>query len=222
MGGHQPAPPAPTHPRRRPHLVSIREDGRQRTRPSQRILGLLLLAMAAGQLAHPAGFADIVASYRLSSPAFAVIIAGTLVAAEVVAGAGLFSSVAAHRRRAAAIALVTTVAWTVLGVQAFLRGLALDNCGCFGVYVPQPLRWWVLVEDVEFVALAAWVRRGTGLGSPLRRSGRSAPMPTSTSSGRPPAPLTTGFSHSPTGFPPDLVVQRGHVEWAVQFRRAPW
>lgn len=36
---------------------------------------------------------------------------------------------------------------TVLGAQAFARGLAVDNCGCFGVYLGQPLRWWVPLQD---------------------------------------------------------------------------
>lgn len=69
-----------------------------------------------------------------------------------------------------------------LGIQAFARGLALDNCGCFGVYAAQPLRWWVLVEDVEVVALAVWVVR------------RPAP-------GRPssPRPYSPGGSHERSG-----------------------
>lgn len=49
--------------------------------------------------------------------------------------------------------------WSALAVQAFARGLAVENCGCFGVHLGQSLRWWVLLEDAEFVALAAWVRR---------------------------------------------------------------
>ena len=57
------------------------------------------------------------------------------------------------------VAVAVAVGWTILGTQAFVRGLAVDNCGCFGVHLAQPLRWWVLLEDAEFVALAWWVRR---------------------------------------------------------------
>lgn len=131
-------------------------------------LGLLLLAMAAGQLADPVGFRDIVASYRLGGTAAAAVIAGLLVAGEVAAGAGLLAGGPGRRRKAASIALAVAAAWTALGVQAFVRGIAMDNCGCFGVYAGQPLRWWVLVEDIEFVALAVWVRRRSGLGGALR------------------------------------------------------
>lgn len=81
-----------------------------------------------------------------------------LIGGELAAGVGLFSRDRGRRRRAASIAVAVAVAWSALGVQAFARGLVLDNCGCFGVYAAQPLRWWVLVEDAQFVALAVWVR----------------------------------------------------------------
>lgn len=120
---------------------------------------------------QPAGFVDIIASYRLGGTPVAVLIASGLIGGELAAGVGL-SSDAARRRRAAAIALGVTVAWTAVGVQAFVRGLALENCGCFGVYAAQPLRWWVLVEDVEFVGLAVWVRRWSRFGPTFRSRGR--------------------------------------------------
>ena len=33
------------------------------------------------------------------------------------------------------------------------RGLDLPNCGCYGVYFPQPLRWYSPLEDLVLVAL---------------------------------------------------------------------
>lgn len=47
--------------------------------------------------------------------------------------------------------------WSVLAVQAFVRGLVVPNCGCFGVYLSQSLAWWVLLEDATFVALGVLV-----------------------------------------------------------------
>jgi len=52
----------------------------------------------------------------------------------------------------------TAASPTALVLQAFARGLALHNCGCFGVHPGQPLPWWGLLEDAEFVARAGWVR----------------------------------------------------------------
>lgn len=61
-----------------------------------------------------------------------------------------------HRRSGSLLALAVAMIWSALAVQAFARGLAVENCGCFGVHLGQSLRWWVLLEDAEFVALAAW------------------------------------------------------------------
>lgn len=122
------------------------------------VLAGLLFAMAAGQLSNPAGFVDIVASYRIGGTAFAATGAAELIAGELAGAVGLVTTSPSRRHHAASVALAVAVTWSVLGMQAFARGLDLDNCGCFGVHLGQPLRWWVLAEDVEFIALAWWVR----------------------------------------------------------------
>lgn len=126
---------------------------------ARRILAILLLAMAAGQLSDLTGFIDALEAYELGgrTPAWALAI--PIVVAEAVSGAGLLRRGGTARRVAPAVAVAVAVGWTILGAQAFARGLALDNCGCFGVHLAQPLRWWVLLEDAELIALAWWVRR---------------------------------------------------------------
>jgi hypothetical protein len=126
---------------------------------ARRFLALVLLAMAAGQLSDRTGFVDVLETYRLGGRPTAWALAITIVVAEAVSGAGLIRRGGALRRLTPAVAVAVAVVWTVLGAQAFARGLALDNCGCFGVHLAQPLRWWILVEDAEFVTLAWWVRR---------------------------------------------------------------
>lgn len=128
-------------------------------RPIARLaLAVLFFAMAAGQLSNVSGFIDIMASYGLGGTPLAGFAATALIAGELTAAVGLVSWTPARRHRAASVAVAVALAWGVLGIQAFARGLALDNCGCFGVHAGQPLRWWVLIEDLEFVALAWWVR----------------------------------------------------------------
>lgn len=121
-------------------------------------LAALLFAMAAGQLSNVSGFVDIVASYGLGGTAVAGFAGVALIVGEVAAAAGLVSRDQTRRHRAATVAVGVALAWGVLMVQAFTRGMVLDNCGCFGVHAGQPLRWWVLIEDLEFLALAWWVR----------------------------------------------------------------
>ncbi len=100
--------------------------------------------MAAGQLSDLSAFRAILATYEFGSP---VLLSVLLLAGELLAGAALLL---APRRRpivAAAVFTGTSVLWSVLAAQAFARGLVVPNCGCFGVYLAQPLRWWVLLQD---------------------------------------------------------------------------
>lgn len=128
-------------------------------RMARRILAVLLLAMAAGQLSDLTGFVDVLQTYELGGRTIGWLLAMPIVLAEAVAGVGLLRRSGKLRRVGPAVALAVALAWTALGTQAFARGLALDNCGCFGVHLAQPLRWWILLEDAEFIALAWWVRR---------------------------------------------------------------
>lgn len=52
--------------------------------------------------------------------------------------------------------MALNAAYCVLMTTALLRGLQLDNCGCFGVYFPSPLRWYSPLEDLALVAVS-WV-----------------------------------------------------------------
>jgi hypothetical protein len=127
-------------------------------------LALLLAAMAAGQLADLGGFADILRSYEVFGAA-AGAVAVVIPLAELTAAAALL----AGRRFGGRLALVVAVFWSVLGAQAFARGLVIENCGCFGVYLGQELRWWVLLQDAYFLLLVWYAAVASGLGWPLPR-----------------------------------------------------
>lgn len=131
--------------------------------PARGLLAVLLLAMAAGQLSDVAGFARVLDGYRVLPHGSLSPAAWGLAATEAMAGVALLR----HRRGGSRLALAVAVVWSAFALPAFARGLALDNCGCFGVHFGQPLRWWVLLEDAEFVALAAWVRRAERRTPPL-------------------------------------------------------
>lgn len=132
------------------------------------IFAPLLLAMAAGQLADVETFRLILEDYRvlggaerglaLAVPSVEALVGTTLLARRRLPAAGV--------RAAAVGGLVVTVFWTALASQAFARGLVLDNCGCFGAYLGQSLRWWILVEDAEFLLLAALSARVIGVRPP--------------------------------------------------------
>jgi hypothetical protein len=125
------------------------------------LYGLLLAGMAAAQLASLDTFEDALASYELLGglrPAAAM----GLPALEVLAALGLLGSRLLPRRvtrTAGVLGIVVALAWSLLAVQAFARGLAVENCGCFGAYLAQELRWWVLLEDAYQLLLALLAAR---------------------------------------------------------------
>ncbi len=138
------------------------------------ILAPLLLAMAAGQLADVGAFRSILEDYRALGGAERWL-ALAVPAVEALAGAALLARrrlPAAAVRAAGAGGLLVAVFWTALASQAFARGLALDNCGCFGAYLGQSLRWWILLEDAELLLLAWWAGARAGLPLPLPRLSR--------------------------------------------------
>ncbi|MEU0337486.1 MauE/DoxX family redox-associated membrane protein [Streptomyces bobili] len=120
------------------------------------ILGAVLAAMALGQLASFDAMPAILTTYGLTSGAASTALAVALIGAEAVTAAWFLTR--PRSRATAPLWLYTGVAvvWAVLAAQAFARGVALDNCGCFGTYAAQPLRWYVLVEDA-LMLLYAWL-----------------------------------------------------------------
>jgi hypothetical protein len=131
------------------------------------LYGLLLVGMAAGQLASFSALRRVLGEYDLFGNAASTAV--VVVAVELAGSLGLLASASVPRSigRAAGLAgLAVACFWSVLAAQAFARGLELDNCGCFGAYLAQPLRWWVLVEDAYMLVLAWYAAAAAGLPIP--------------------------------------------------------
>jgi hypothetical protein len=119
------------------------------------LYGLLLAGMAAGQLASFDAFERALHGYDVfADPGWVAVV---LLVLELAGALGLLASASLppSLARAAGLAgLAVAAFWSILAAQAFARGLELDNCGCFGAYLAQPLRWWVLLEDAYMLVLA--------------------------------------------------------------------
>ncbi|MFE1734494.1 MauE/DoxX family redox-associated membrane protein [Streptomyces bacillaris] len=124
------------------------------------VLGLLLAAMALGQSASFDAMPAILTTYGLTSGAASTALAVALISTETVTAVWFLAR--PRSRATTPVWLYTGVAvvWAVLASQAFARGLVVDNCGCFGTYLPQPLRWYVLVEDALMLLYAGLLWRG--------------------------------------------------------------
>jgi Methylamine utilisation protein MauE len=135
------------------------------------LYGLLLVAMAAGQLASLDEFGEALESYDLLGPLVPAAQFG-LPVIEVLVGTGLLLSRRLPPLAARAVGLagvLVAVVWATLAAQAFARGLTVENCGCFGAYLAQPLRWWVLLEDAYLLLLALLAASSLGVGLALRK-----------------------------------------------------
>lgn len=120
-------------------------------------LAVLLLLMALGQAVSFGDFTAAIDTYQVTAGAGALL-AVALIAAEAVGGAALLAPAGSPtRRHGGTVTAAVAIVWAALAAQAFARGLVVPNCGCFGRFASQELRWWVLLEDVYFVAAAVWV-----------------------------------------------------------------
>lgn len=128
-------------------------------------LGALLVAQGLGKLLDIGG-------YRLALERFDVLSGGSLgiavalwIAAELAAGAGLLWVAATQPpagwvpRLAGIGALAISVAYGLLTASATLRGLAIDNCTCFGVHLPQKLGPFVLFQDALMLLWSGWAAK---------------------------------------------------------------
>ncbi|KIE26060.1 hypothetical protein LK08_15960 [Streptomyces sp. MUSC 125] len=142
------------------------------------VLGAVYTAMALGQLASLGRMPVVLGGYGLVHGASAGVLAVLLIVGELVCGLWFLT-----RPRSTVIAPVwvysaVSLTWSVLAVQAYARGLAVDNCGCFGVYLTQRLGWFVLVQDALTLLYAAVLLRGARRvgAAPAPAQGRGSPV----------------------------------------------
>lgn len=138
------------------------------------VLGTVYTAMAVGQLASFGHMPRILSTYGLVTGGAATALAVALIAGELVCGVWFLA-----RPRSKAVAPVwvftaVSVVWTVLAVQAYARGLAVANCGCFGIYLTQQLSWFVLLQDALTLFYAWLLLRTCGRVPAPQRAGRVA------------------------------------------------
>jgi len=121
-------------------------------------LGGLLLATGTGKALDVTGFAGVLATYRLGIPADALWpLALAIAVLEIFLGLWILAGWRVGPALRLSIAL--DAVYFVVLESALVRGLALTNCGCFGVYLASPLRWYTPLEEILLVTLAVWLLR---------------------------------------------------------------
>lgn len=126
----------------------------------QLLIGGILLGSAVGKALDLTGFVDVLRTYQAFPSVTLLPLAVFATGVELVLGAWLLSGW--RLRTGALVAAVVNAVYATWITMSLLRGLNLTNCGCFGVFFPQPLRWYSPVEDLVLVALCYTLRRLSG------------------------------------------------------------
>lgn len=117
-------------------------------------LGLLFTVTGLAKLLDNRGFAQVIASYQLGLPGLILLPFGLCISlAEVWIGTNLLR--ARRVRLCLWGTLLFQVGYGALAAMTLGRGIALDNCGCFGVFLARPLRWTTVLEDAVLAAISA-------------------------------------------------------------------
>ena len=130
-------------------------------RTCQWFVGLVLLSTGLGKLLDVPGFMGVIHTYQFfpawAEPAVAVafVVAELRLAEWILRGRGVAGWGLARAGLASTVLHVCFTGWATLSL---LRGLKIDNCGCFGVFLARPLTWGTVLEDVFMtgVSLALW------------------------------------------------------------------
>ena len=117
------------------------------------LFAFLLLTTAIGKLLDNRGFAEVMGQYQMGIPEVLLLpLALSLSLFELGLGLAL---VLGYRLRLMALATVAMhFVYTLLAALTTLRGIELQNCGCFGVFLARPLGWSTVIEDILLTLLA--------------------------------------------------------------------
>lgn len=125
----------------------------------QFLIGGILLASALGKSLDLPGFVEVLKTYQAFSAAMLWPLALAVTGIEWALGVWVLSGWCLRAAALAAAGLNGIYAVWMTGT--LLRGLELENCGCFGVFLAQPLRWYSPIEDLVLVGLCWGLRRVT-------------------------------------------------------------
>lgn len=124
------------------------------------LFALLMLSTSVTKLLDMPGFYVIVDSYQVLPAVLIAPSAWALVITELLLFVWLLWG---RQLRWVGLALIAMHTIYLVWISvALMRGLELDNCGCFGVYFARPLRWHTPLEDVVLIAMAVafwWLAR---------------------------------------------------------------
>ena len=122
------------------------------------LIGGVLLASALGKSLDMPGFVDVLVTYRLFPDWSLWLLALGIIGIEWVLAAWIL--VGWRLSTGALLALSLNGLYAIGLVVTLLRGLDLPNCGCYGMFFPQPLQWYSPLEDFVLAGICLVLRVG--------------------------------------------------------------
>jgi hypothetical protein len=121
------------------------------------IVGMVCLVSALGKSLDLPGFVGVLSTYQFFPDWGLWLVAIGITGLEWLLALWLLSGWCIES--GALIALILYGLYAAGLVITLLRGLDLPNCGCYGVFFPQPLRWYSPLEDLVLVGMcyALWL-----------------------------------------------------------------
>jgi hypothetical protein len=115
------------------------------------VLGLTLVATSVGKALDIPGFHVVLLTYNLWPEWSLWGIAAFMPVLEAFIAVSMLTG---RRLRWGVLAsLVLHASFATILTLELLRGVQLENCGCFGVFLARPLEWYTPLEDVVLVAI---------------------------------------------------------------------
>jgi Methylamine utilisation protein MauE len=112
----------------------------------------IVLASALGKSLDLAGFVEVLATYRAVPVGWLWPLAWLVVTVEWALALWLFSGW--NLGAGALICVALNLGYAAWMTASLLRGIDIPNCGCFGRFFPQPLRWYSPLEDFILVTMS--------------------------------------------------------------------
>ena len=107
---------------------------------------LLFFATAIGKLLDNRGFAEVIGTYQLGIPEnFLLPLALSVSFFELFVAYNIWRE--KWQKANAVILILNHLGYMTLAIVTLNRGIQLDNCGCFGVFLQRPLTQQTVWED---------------------------------------------------------------------------
>lgn len=117
------------------------------------LLGILITGAGVGKLLDIPGFVSVIETYQLHiGNSYVWAIAIFVIIFEI--ALGLWILFGKNLKTGAILSMLMHAGYFILLSITLLRGIELQNCGCFGIFFARPLMWYSPLEDLVLIVIS--------------------------------------------------------------------